>query len=245
MIFFLTHQRDGQSIIHTYPIFENEDPSEWSNTDGLPAGLGDLPLHLDKDGWYSVLGTWNGACNNPNSANQISQGNPENNHAIPSPTMDPPRNDCPSLRRIFCQYHKCSGNRLLVSLTHHYRSTYRITLTCTHTPTVALILAPQADLPARLRIVLGLEPSRQSKLLIGTTEYCIIGTVWIVRLKGVYESELKASSGPIILLLTCGISMAFLMLGCHLGIRMTVLGSLCWWGFCHLLSLPDGIVLLL
>ena len=145
-----------------------------------------------------MLGSWNGASDNSNLANRINEGNPENNYAIPSPTMDPPRNDRPSLLRIFCQYHKCTGNRLLVPFTHQYHSTYRIALTCTHTPTVALILAPQADLLARLRIVLGLEPSGLNKPLTGTTEQCITATVWIVQLKGVYELGLRGSSGQII-----------------------------------------------
>ena len=35
------------------------------------------------------------------------------------------------------------------------------------------------------------------------------------------------------------------MLGSYLGIRMPVLGLLCWWGCCHPVSLPDEIVLLL
>ncbi|PUU80023.1 hypothetical protein B9Z19DRAFT_1173582 [Tuber borchii] len=166
---------------HKTESFGKEAAYEWFNTLRLPVGLGDLPLHLDKDGWYSVLGSWNGASNNPYPANRVSEGNLENNHAIPVPTVDPTRNDRPTLQRIFCQYHRCSGNRLLLPLSHHYHSTYHITLTCTPTTTAALILAPQADLPARLPIVLGLEPSRLSKPLTGTTERCITATVWIVQ----------------------------------------------------------------
>ena len=117
--------------------------------------------------------------------------------------------------------------------------------THTHTPTVVLILALQADLPAMLRIVLGQEPSRLSKPLTGTTEQCITATVLIVQLKGVRESELRGSKEPIILLLICWTSMELLRLGFHLGIRLPVPGSLCSWGCWHLVSLSDEIVLLL
>ena len=68
---------------------------------------------------------------------------------------------------------------------------------------MALIPAAQADLSARPRIVLGLEPSRQSKPLIDITAQCMIATVWIVRLEGVCVSELRESNGQIILLLIC------------------------------------------
>ena len=79
---------------------------------GLPPGLGNLPLHVDKDGWYSVLGSWNGTADNPNPANEISEANPENNLQISISALDPAREARPGLLRIFCQYHKCSGNRL-------------------------------------------------------------------------------------------------------------------------------------
>ena len=94
---------------------------------GLHPGLGNLPLHLDMDGWYSVLGSWNCAADNPNPANQISEANPENNLAI----LVPPRNAHPSLQRIFCLHPKCSGNRLAVPFDSAQYSSYCIILTCT------------------------------------------------------------------------------------------------------------------
>jgi len=64
-------------------------------------GLGDLPLHPDKDGWYSVLGPWSGNTDYPDLTNKVVVGgvNLEINPAIPAVTM-PPR---PSLQIIFCQ----------------------------------------------------------------------------------------------------------------------------------------------
>ncbi|KAG0637835.1 hypothetical protein HOY80DRAFT_1002314 [Tuber brumale] len=45
---------------------------------GLHAGLGDLPLHPDKGGWYSVLGPWDGAADTPGT-DELSEENLENN----------------------------------------------------------------------------------------------------------------------------------------------------------------------
>ena len=69
----------------------------------LPPGLGNLPLYRDEGGWYSVLGSWNGATDNPNPANRVSKGNQESSHAIQAPTTNPPRDDSPGLPKIFCR----------------------------------------------------------------------------------------------------------------------------------------------
>jgi len=136
----------------------------------LPLGLGNLPLHPEQDGWYSLLGSWGGARDNPNPDNQASEANQENDYAIPPPAMNPPRNDRPSPPNIFCQYHKCSGNRLAIPF---YSALYAYQLYHTNmysvTPSVALILVPQADLPARPQIALGQEHSRLSRPLADTT----------------------------------------------------------------------------
>ena len=84
---------------------------EQGNPLRLHPGLGDLPLHPEGDGWYSVLGSWNGATNNPNQANWASEGNLESNLAIAIPAINLSQNTRPGLMRVFCQYHKCSGNR--------------------------------------------------------------------------------------------------------------------------------------
>ena len=65
------------------------------------------------------------------------------------------------------------------------------------------------------RIALGEEPLGQSKRSTGTTEQSTTMTVWIVRLKGVCVLELRGLSVQIILLLTCGTSTVFIILGYH------------------------------
>ncbi|PUU80025.1 hypothetical protein B9Z19DRAFT_1107320 [Tuber borchii] len=135
----------------------------------LPVGLGNLPLDLDKDGWHSVLGTWNDTTNNPQTANEAVQVNPENDIAIPLASLSPPRNARP--------------------LSQAYHATI-----ISAQATVALILAPKAELPARPRIVPGLEFSRQSKHSTDTTAQSTTMTVWIVQLRGVCVLELGGSS---------------------------------------------------
>ena len=77
---------------------------------GLPAGLGNLPLHEERDGWYLVLGSWNCTTENPEKANKESK---ENNLDILLVPVNPRRNA--RLGPILiCQYHKCSGNRLAI-----------------------------------------------------------------------------------------------------------------------------------
>jgi len=77
----------------------------------LPAGLGDLLLYPEEDGWYSVLGPWKGTTDNPDDANE---DNPEANLDIPISPVNPPRNARPDPTPIFCEYPKCSGNRLAI-----------------------------------------------------------------------------------------------------------------------------------
>ncbi|RPA91151.1 hypothetical protein L873DRAFT_1848401 [Choiromyces venosus 120613-1] len=76
----------------------------------LPAGLGDLPLHPDQDGWYSVLGSWDGTTDIPETANEVNEEIPENKIAIPIPQLNRPRNARPILPIIFCEYDKCAGH---------------------------------------------------------------------------------------------------------------------------------------
>ena len=99
------------------PALQLAEHDELGNPLSLPVGLGDLPLHPDKDGWYSVLGSWNGAQDDFNSADLVSEGNLEDNLPILAFAPNPPRNTSSSLPIIFCQYHKCSGNRLVIPFT--------------------------------------------------------------------------------------------------------------------------------
>ena len=105
---------------------------------GYPVSLhpkfGNLPLHPDQDGWYSVLGSWNDAADNTNSTNWIGEGSLEQNDTIRPPAINPPRNGHSSPPKIYCQYHKCSGNRFAIPFIQPYIPTYCITLTCTNNP---------------------------------------------------------------------------------------------------------------
>jgi len=87
------------------------DYDELGNPIGLHPGLANLPLYPDDDGWFSVLGSGNGALDNLHLADDVIEVNLENRLAIHAPAIDPPRDVRPSLPRIFCQYPKCSGNR--------------------------------------------------------------------------------------------------------------------------------------
>ena len=97
----------------------------------LPPRLGDLPLHPEQNGWYSVLGSWNGVTNNPNPPSHISQVNSENNLAVLIPAFNSPGNARSNLPSIFCEYPKCTGNRLAAPFVQCYAPTC-IILTCTH-----------------------------------------------------------------------------------------------------------------
>jgi len=108
------HSRGETTLLAPPQVFSLVDNDEKGHPIKLHPGLGNLPLHPEQDGWYSVLGSWNGATDSPNPANQASEATPENNHTIPAPAMNPPRNDHSSLPRIFCQYHKCSSNMLAI-----------------------------------------------------------------------------------------------------------------------------------
>ena len=92
------------------------DYDQHGNRLGLPARLGNLPLHLDRDGWHSVLGAWNGTTDNPVTAGEAadSEANPENNNIIPIALMSPAGNTRPLLS-VFCHYHRRTGHRLVVS----------------------------------------------------------------------------------------------------------------------------------
>ena len=90
----------------------------------LPAGLGDLPLYPEEDGWYSVRGPWKGTTDNPDDVNQ---DNPEVNPDIPPALVNPPRNARPDPTLIFCEYPKRSGNRFappLSPLLYSHRGPY-------------------------------------------------------------------------------------------------------------------------
>lgn len=71
----------------------------------LPAELGPLPLHLDGDGFYSVLGPPLSHTTHEDQVNKYTSGSLAYNHInTPAPLM-PPRG------KIFCESLKCSGNR--------------------------------------------------------------------------------------------------------------------------------------
>ncbi|KAG0637831.1 hypothetical protein HOY80DRAFT_1002312 [Tuber brumale] len=149
---------------------------------GLQAGLGNLPLYADNDGWYSVLGSWNGATNDPETANGVGEVNSENNLAILIAPLRRPRSPRPGIPSISCQYHT--------------------SMRC-NTPAAALILVPRADLPAKPRIAPGLEASKQSKASTDITAQSTSMTAWIAQLKGACGSEIGGSSGRIIFIPTC------------------------------------------
>ena len=119
-----TSQREQDGVTETTHLPPPCD-FELNNRLGIPAGLGNLPLHEEKDGWHSVLGSWDSTTNNPERANE----DPEVDFNIPLPPVNPTRNARPGPNLIFCQYHKCSGNRLEILL---YRLIYMdyIILTC-------------------------------------------------------------------------------------------------------------------
>ena len=62
---------------------------ELHNPLGLPKGLGDLPLTAEKDGWHSVLGSWNGTTKNPEAPNKET---PQSNFGILIAPANPRRN---------------------------------------------------------------------------------------------------------------------------------------------------------
>ena len=114
LFFFFDISRTSNRRSNLYLV----DHDERGHPVGLYLGLGNLPLHLDKDGWYSVLGSWNSSPDDPNPTNQRSEVNLEDNNAIPAPAINPASNDYSTLPSIFCQYHKCSGNRCVVPLSN-------------------------------------------------------------------------------------------------------------------------------
>ena len=88
------------------------DSDELGNPPRLPAGLGDLPLYAEEDGWYSVLGPWNGTTDNSERAN-LNAAHQAADLDIPIPPVNPRGNAHSDPTLIFCEYHKCSGNRLV------------------------------------------------------------------------------------------------------------------------------------
>ena len=202
LVFFLTSHR----ATCTWEIYSEQLTlvafDEFHNPLSLPAGLGNLPLHAEKDGWHSVLGSWNGTTEDQEIAN-LNEGDPENDFDIPIVPVNLGRNARPGPILIFCQHHKCSGNRLAIP--PHPPCTRCIILTCIvlYPPTAVLIPALQANLPARLPIAPGLVPSRQSKPSTDTTELSTSMTVWIVPLKGACTLQIGGSSVLTTSLLTC------------------------------------------
>ena len=122
LLFFFNPCRANFSLVY---VLVDLDPL--GNRLGFPARLGDLPLHPDKDGWHSVLGSWNATTNNTETVNEQHSSN---NSDTPIPPVNPPENARPDPTLIFCQHHKCSGNRLATLFilylhqahnTNHYR----------------------------------------------------------------------------------------------------------------------------
>ena len=134
-LFFLTPSRfdtyESHSLVpHAATDFVLVSLDPLGNRLGLPAGLGDLPLHHNKDGWHSVLGSWNATTDNTETVNG---GGSSNNSDTPIPPVNPPQNARPDPTLIFCQYHKCSGNRLATPFISYLTCTRHTTLTATGT----------------------------------------------------------------------------------------------------------------
>ena len=113
MLFFLTYLRPSLALVEE--TLELVGSDGLGNPLGLPAGLGELPLHQDKDGWHSVLGTWNDTSDNPDTLNEAAKADPENNIVTYAALVSPPRNARPRLSSVICHYPGCSGHRLAVS----------------------------------------------------------------------------------------------------------------------------------
>ena len=87
----------------------------------LPVELGPLPLYLDDDGFYSVLGaplshviSEDQASGSPNVTLAY---NPAKMPATPAPRRD----------KVFCQSSKCAGNRFAPPLPQYLYSSHRLT----------------------------------------------------------------------------------------------------------------------
>ncbi|PUU80823.1 hypothetical protein B9Z19DRAFT_686479 [Tuber borchii] len=70
----------------------------------LPAELGPLPLHLDGDGFYSVLGPPLSHTIHEDQVNESTGGSLAYSHINTSAPLMPPRS------KVFCGSLKCSGN---------------------------------------------------------------------------------------------------------------------------------------
>ncbi|CUS13199.1 unnamed protein product, partial [Tuber aestivum] len=97
--------RISPSAPNSQPI----DSDELGNPPRLHPRLDHLPLHPDGDGWYSVLGPSIGTSDNPATVDVVKEANQESNATIQGSPVNPSRNSCLDLPRIFCQYHKCTG----------------------------------------------------------------------------------------------------------------------------------------
>ncbi|PWW77939.1 hypothetical protein C7212DRAFT_342357 [Tuber magnatum] len=82
---------------------------ERGNRLGLPAGLGDLPLHPDCDGWYSTIGPWKDSATQTGTPDTGHEVNRENDSGTPVAPANRQRSTHPG-SRSFCRYNKCPGN---------------------------------------------------------------------------------------------------------------------------------------
>ena len=101
---FAPHMRGTCKPLHLNPL---NDPYFVSDPQ-LPPDLGSLPLHTEDDGWYSVLGPFH------SHATREDHAEGSTNYTPVLPVPDTPATLTP--HQIFCQYHKCSGNRFIPPL---------------------------------------------------------------------------------------------------------------------------------
>jgi len=193
--FFYNPCRNQHSYFQSLSWF-----NELDNRIGLPAGLGDL-LYEEEDGCYSVLRPWKGTTDNPDDVNQDNPEAPD----IPIPSVNRPGNTRPDPTLIYCQYHKCSGNRLAIplhplsylTLTEHHTKMYS---TIPQRP--PLLRSRPIHLPGtQLATAPGPAPSGPSKPSTDTTKPSISTTARIAQLLGACMLEIVGSSGLKILLL--------------------------------------------
>ncbi|KAG0637830.1 hypothetical protein HOY80DRAFT_1081887, partial [Tuber brumale] len=107
-----TGSQSGKVVRHNHrqpEDFSLVDFDKLGNPLGLHQRLGELPLHRQENDWYSVLGSLNCATDNPETASELNEGNQENTLDVTFTPANRPSNARPSAK-IFCQYHKCSGN---------------------------------------------------------------------------------------------------------------------------------------
>ena len=88
-------------------------------THSLPIEPGPLPLYLDDDGFYSVLGPPLSQTAHEDQVDESINDTLTCNPIDTSPTLTPPRGG------VFCESPKCSGNRSAPSLHYMHRLTQR------------------------------------------------------------------------------------------------------------------------